>query len=93
VETTGRARRCTLDEASRVASAVATLALSHVSRDWLAHQLGRAQSLVDLWFAADKRHVPLALLVARRGDGRGFLLDDADFERVVAELRRYRGAR
>ena len=69
--------------------------LDRLSRSWVAGQIGRADSLVEEWFRVNTtRAAPIALLSAARADGRGCLLSDEEFERVVLELRRLRaGAR
>ena len=81
------------DARRNVAVALST-ALERVSRSWVASQIPRATSLVERWFQvgeADKHPAPLALLVALRSDGRGYVLSREEFERVVDELRRVRG--
>lgn len=77
--------------ARREVANVLVRTLGRVSRDWLASQIGRADSIVGDWFRdSSTRAAPLALLSAARADGRGCLLSDEEFERVVDELRRLR---
>ena len=75
------------------AAALIGRALDRVSRAWVAEQIGRADSIVEDWFrpnAAKVRTAPIALLVARRADGRGLVVSDDEYNRIDAEIRRER---
>lgn len=92
---TDRPSGCSPDQWERARVACAALlqkALASISREWLAEQIGRSSARVETWLALSpkKPAAPLTLLVAERADASGFVLDDEDLERVVAELRAYR---
>lgn len=95
VSVTAQAGGCSPDqwEIARVACAVILQKqLSHVSREWLAEQIGRSVSRVATWLELARRKpaAPITLLLARRADGAGFVLDDQELERIFDAIRAHR---
>ncbi len=92
---TEQTRACAPDQWDTARVATASLlqkALSTISREWIAEQIGRSSARVEAWLelSPKKPAAPITLLVAQRGDGAGFLLDDHELERVFAGIRAHR---